>query len=129
MKIPNKQLIRLWLFVPILLTVLVWSSGCADVSHHQKLLTGWSHDFSPQLDKAIVNDYEAFIQGLPPKERMLVHKYNIEPLINNKGEHAIRFEIGIDGIFDGTWWDYMLIYNKDNKRIKVIKYANGKYSL
>ena len=97
-------------------------AGCAT---HPDPLAGWDVNYGGKLDNAIVEDYEAFVQQLPPKERKLVHEYNILQYKNGTDEHAVRIEIGING----TFWDYVLIYDNENKRIKTKKYARGEYSL
>ena len=103
--------------------------GCVGPSSkHPDPLAGWKYMYLGQLDKVIVEDYEAFIRTLPPEERIQVDKYSIGPYEDGKGNHAVKFQIGKSGIFHGTFWDYVLFYDKDNKRVKVVKYADGKYS-
>jgi hypothetical protein len=128
MKIPNKQLIRLWLFVPILLTVLVWSSGCAMFARqHPDPLAGWHIFDSRNLNKAISHDCHDYIDKLSLKERKgLLPVFYFE---DGTGRHAVAIEIAIDGIWEGTAWRHVLIYDNENKRIKVIKYKKGHYSL
>ena len=84
-----------------------------------------------QLDNAIVQDYKAFIRTLPKSERVQVEsivsgEYYISEYEDGKGDHAIRFDVGIDGIFVNRIWYYVLIYNKENKRVKVIRYPGEK---
>ena len=43
---------------------------------------------------------------------------------NETGQHAVQIRIGING----TSWEHILIYDKDNKRIKAIKYISGRYA-
>jgi hypothetical protein len=115
------------LTIPCVLFALIMA-GCAGLSHHSDPLAGWKYMYLGQLDQAIVQDYEAFIETLPPDERIQLDKYSIGPYEDENGNHAVKFEIGKSGIFHGTFWDYVLFYNKDNKRIKVVKYAAGKYA-
>jgi hypothetical protein len=128
MKTSNKQSIRFWLFVPILLTALVWSSGCTLFPHHHPdPLAGWKCMYTGELDKTISDDYHAYIDKLSPKERN-----GLRPVFyfeDGNGQFAVAIKIGIDGIFEGTYWRHVLIYDKENKRIKVIKYKDGHYSL
>jgi mRNA-degrading endonuclease RelE of RelBE toxin-antitoxin system len=115
------------LIFSFLLVAIVWTAGCA--TKKPDPLAGWKYMYLGQLDPAIVEDYEAFVQKLPQEDRIQVDKYSFERYADGAGNHAVRFRIGKDGIFYGTWWDYVLIYNKENKRTKVIKYADGKYGL
>ena len=109
----------------VLVAVLLLAAGCAT---HSDPLAGWKFMYLGQLDRPIVEDYEAFIQTLPPKERIQVDKYSVDRYEDGRGGHAVRFRIGKDGIVNGTWWYYVLIYSNENKRVKVMNYADGKYS-
>jgi hypothetical protein len=89
-------------------------------SHTNPIATGWQWDFKPE-PKAIETDSQDFIQRLPPKERPYAswgHYYK-----DGTGQHAIEIQIALDG----TDWVYVLIYDKDNKRVKVYKYVAGNY--
>lgn len=122
MKTPIKNPIKLfWLIFPALLAAIVLAVGCAGLVHHPDPLAGWKYDFSHQPIPAIESDYQDYIQKLPPEERK-----NIGPIhtyVNGAGQHAVRITIPING----TSWQHVLIYNKDNKRIKTIKYSSGGY--
>ena len=65
---------RFWLTGLVLSATLVWTVGCADLFPHPDPLAGWhlrnSQD-PKMLDKAIVSDYQSYIEKLPPKERKL----------------------------------------------------------
>jgi hypothetical protein len=128
MKTSNKQSLRFWLIIPILLTALVWGTGCTMFAHHHAdPMAGWKEVYTSNPDKVISDDYHAYIDKLSPKERNgLMPTLYFE---NGNGQHAVAIEIGIDGIWEGTYWRHVLIYDKENKRIKVIKYKDGHYSL
>jgi hypothetical protein len=100
----------------ILLAACVWVVGCATPNP----LAGWKVYFH-EPDQTITNDYQDYIQKLPPEER----KYagGIQYFEDGTGQHAVKIEIGLNG----TWWQHVLIYDKNDKRIKVIKYASGGY--
>ena len=73
-------------------------------------------------NKAIIDDYKDYIQKLSPEERR-----NLGPTFfyeDGTGQHAIDIAIGVNG----RWWRHILIYDKDSKRIKTIKYATGYYA-
>jgi hypothetical protein len=110
---------HVWLIFPILLATLVWTAGCAT----QKLdpLAGWKLCFSQDpkdLGPAIMADYQDYLQKLSPKDRGHIGGFNT--FEDGTGQHAISIEIFITG---STSWRYALIYNKENKRINVIKYG------
>jgi hypothetical protein len=104
----------------ILLVALV--GGCA--GFHTKTpdpLAGWKGDFNEQPNQVIVTDYQNYIQKLSPEERKFSRISDW--LEDGKGQHAIKIEIALNG----TWWEHVLIYDKENKRIKTIKYSSGGY--
>jgi hypothetical protein len=72
-------------------------------------------------NKAITDDYHLYIQKLSLKSGDFVG--NVDFLENGAGQHAVDIKIGVSG----TWWEHVLIYNKDNKRVQEIKYRNGGY--
>jgi len=88
-------------------------------------LAGWklcqSQD-PKDLDQAIRDDYQDYIQKLSPKERKFA-EYNND-FEDGMGQHAVEIIIGING----RYWRHILIYDKDNKRIRTIKYATGYYA-
>ena len=85
---------------------------------------GWHFCFSQdpnKLDKAIAANYQDYIQKLPSEERNYVGTIHL--FEDGAGRHAVKIEIGLNG----TWWEHVLIYDKNNKRIKTIKYSSGGY--
>lgn len=125
MKTPIKNSIkRFWLIVPILFTTLALVAGCAGLVHHSDPLAGWKPLFGREyekLDEAIMDDYQDYIRKLPPDE-----KSKVGPIFlfeDGTGQHAVRITLGLNG----TVWENVLIYDKDNRRIKTIKYASGNY--
>jgi hypothetical protein len=116
----------------LLLTMLVLTAGCAwpwvfftgkgpqhpDPLEEWKLC--WSQD-SNKLNKAIVDDYQDYIQKLPAEEKKFIGP--IQFFEDGTGQHAVRIEIALKGID----WAHVLIYDKENKRMRVIKYAAGRY--
>jgi len=69
-----------------------------------------------------MDDYQDYIQKLSFEERRSIGVIHF--LEDGTGQHAVRFEIALNG----TDWAHILIYDRENKRIKVIKYASGRYS-
>src|ERR1019366_5234874 len=87
-------------------------------------LAGFHFSSLGNLDsnKAITDDYKDYVQKLSPEEKKYMGPH--EFFEDATGQHAIRMETDING--DQAWY-HILIYDKDNKRIKVIKYYRGKY--
>lgn len=105
----------------MLATMLLLGFGCKTQKTTDPLAR-WQLDFGSQPDQAIEQDYQEYIQTLSPEERKFAragHYYK-----DGTGQHALVAEIALNG----TWWNHVLIYGKDNKRIKVIKYSIGHYA-
>lgn len=107
------------LILPTVLAILVWTVGCAGLVHHPDPLVGWQIDFNEQPNQAVVNDYQNYIKQLPPQERQLATVD--EWLKDGTGQHAIKITIGLNH----KNWRHILIYDKNNRRIKTIKYISG----
>ena len=116
------KLLTTWLTPLILFMGFLWTTGCATQTRNP--LEGWH--FCPsqdpgKLDKAIQDDYQNYIQTLPAKEKSSVGTIHL--FEDGNGQHAVQIEIGLNG----TWWEHVLIYDKNNQRIKKIKYSSGHY--
>ncbi len=110
----------------ILLAALVWTAGCIPFVHHSDPLAGWKVLFSQdsnKLDKAIRDDYQDYIQKMSPKQRN--HVGPIQLFEDGTGQHAVKFEVFENNT--NASWQHVLIYDKENKRIKVIKYGYTRY--
>ena len=95
--------------------------GCSSSKPIPEPLAGW-HTASKNPDQLIVNDYQNYIHTLSTEEQKFAG--TILVFEDGTGQYAVRIEIGLSG----TWWQHVLIYDKDDKRIKVIKYADGHYA-
>jgi hypothetical protein len=104
-----------------LLAAFVLVGGCAKPKPAPDPLVGWQGDFNEQPNQTIVSDYQDYIQKLPPTEKP--YSGVNDWLKDGTGQHAIVIEVALNG----TWWNHVLIYNKDDKRIKTIKYSPGHY--
>ncbi len=99
--------------------------GCAPTRNPLEGWKGWGADTGYHLDKAITDDYQSYIKTLPTRESAIAEaKFSQMFFEDGTGQHAVEISIPLDG----TWWKYVLIYDKNNKRTKVIKYASGKYA-
>jgi hypothetical protein len=95
-------------------------AGCSSKPTPDPLVV-W-HAASKNPVQTIVNDYESYIRQLSPAEK----KY-MGPIMvfeDGTGQYAVRIETDIGG---KDCWYHILFYDKDSKRIKVIKYFYGRY--
>jgi hypothetical protein len=111
--------------VCFLLAMFLCGFGCSSPKPTPDPLAGWQLDFSPPGpgDKIIEKDYQDYIQKLPAKD-----KNYVGPIFYYKdgtGQHAVGMEIFVKG--ENASWHYLLIYDKENKRIKAIRYGYGSY--
>jgi hypothetical protein len=107
-------------FALILLSASIFGiAGCAAWRSDPLAGGSWKMDFAP-TDPAIEKDYQDFIQT-EGKGRSQATGY----FKDGTGQHAVSIEIFIKG--ENASWQYVLIYDKENKRIKVIKYGYRRY--
>jgi uncharacterized protein YceK len=72
------------------------------------------------LDQAIKEDYKNYLTNSEPG----YFESDTSFFEDNTGQHAVRTQVGRNGYYR----IYIFIYDKNNTRIKVIKYANGGYA-
>src|SRR5258706_11290623 len=108
---------------PLIIIIASLAAGCSAPQHTPNPLTGWKHSQRARLDKAIVEDYQAYIQRLRPEERNAVDPDHVEALEDGLGGHAVRIEAALNG----TFWEHALIYNRANNRVRTVKYVGGHY--
>lgn len=111
-------------FVLALCMMILSGCSCSAPKPQPDPLAGF-HAYSLQhLDdnKVITADYKAYIKTLSPDEQKYAGPINFYE--DGNGQYAVEIRIGLDG----TDWSHILIYDKDNKRIKTIKYAAGHYA-
>jgi hypothetical protein len=120
MKARIKFLINIFCFTLALPAMLFSGCSCSAPKPTPDPLAGF-HAASKNPDQSIVDDYQNYIQTLSPEERKYarVSGYNED----GTGQHAAIIEIDLNG----TAWNHVLIYDKDNKRIKVVKYVAFHY--
>jgi hypothetical protein len=126
MKTPFKNPINN--FAPVflmLIGMLLLGFGCNTSKPTLDPLAGWKimHGKNAEdLDKILAGDYQSYIQNLQPNEKNYVGStFFFE---DETGRHAVTFEVDKYG---KDVWNYYLFYDKDNKRIKVIKSYRGRY--
>lgn len=123
MKKSIKNLIKHLLFVVLAcLPMFILAAGCATKPHSDPL-AGWNFSSLSNLysNKAVSEDYQDYLKKLSSNEKDFVGA--VDFFEDGTGQHAVGIKVGAGG----TWWEHILIYDKDNKRIKVIKYRNGGY--
>jgi hypothetical protein len=111
------------LIFPLLLAAIVWTNGCA--TQKPDPLAGFHVSSLGNLDsnKAINDDYHAYINQLSPKEtKYMGPTFYYE---DGTGQHAVRIETDINGT---DCWYHILFYDKENRRTKVAKYFYGHYT-
>jgi hypothetical protein len=72
----------------------------------------------PDSYKAIDEDSKNYIQKLSPEERDGAGR---EYFIDDSGQHAVK----ITYTLNDRNWVHVLIYDKNNHRIKAVKYVSG----
>jgi hypothetical protein len=83
-------------------------------------LAGWKPYFH-EPDQKVTSDYQGYIQKLPPEERQFAGM--IQYYEDGMGHIAIEIQVPLNG----RCWEHILIYDKDNNRVKTIKYMSGHY--
>jgi hypothetical protein len=131
---PNTPFLRVRLGVVLIFFAgVLGSTGCRSwliktspeaISEQSNPLAGWSLCPSQDpdiLDKAVVNDYQSFIQRFKGINAIgPIHLFE-----DGKGKHAVGFEV-----FErdkNASWQYAITYDVANRRIAVVKYGYRKY--
>ena len=108
----------------LFLAVFVCGFGCTASKPTPDPLAGWQKDYTPDpSDQFIEKDYNDYIQTLSPEEKKYIGPYPATFFKDGTGQHAVKIEIGLNGV----WWEHVLIYDKNGKRVRTIKYASGGY--
>jgi hypothetical protein len=110
------------LIFPFLLAVIFCAVGCAAPKPTPDPLAGWKLTGFESANKPIEDDYKAYIEKLPTDEKNGLG--TIQFFEDETGQYAVRIEIALNG----ADWAHILIYDKNNKRNKVIKYVTGRYA-
>ena len=128
MKTPDKH--TGWLLAAIAglsFALLIGTNGCSSIyARDPDPLPGpgwklcWDQD-PKKLDKVIQDDYLDYISKLPGGQKNFARYLN--DFEDGTGRHAVKIQITLEG----KWVEHLLIYDKENKRIKVFKYSGGRY--
>jgi hypothetical protein len=120
-----------YLGVLFLAAVFLGAFGCATSKPTPGPLAGWTFrsfpgwDLNPNnknhLDKAIIEDYEKFISD----QHLDLFGGIAGFYEDGMGRHAVEFQAFPPG--ENATWNYVLIYDKENKRIRTIRYNHIRY--
>jgi hypothetical protein len=110
--------------VCFLLAIFLCGFGCSSSKPTPDPLAGFHASSLGNLDsnKAITDDYKDYIQKLSPEEKRYIGVYGFYE--DGTGQHAVKIEVDLGG---KDCWYHVLIYDKENKRVKAIKYFYGRY--
>jgi hypothetical protein len=84
--------------------------------------TGISDDVQKFVNRLPVDDVPDYCGGGTRRWCYWIEDMNFYE--DGTGQHAVAFQIP----HDGTWWGYVLIYDKNNKRVKAARYVQGHYA-
>jgi hypothetical protein len=113
------NIIRVTSYILLLASVLASGCSCSATKPTPDPLAGWQIDFKTDPSPAVQKDYQDYIQKLSPEDR---YTATVDGwLKDDTGQHAVKIRTGTHG----PDWEHILIYDKDDKRIKVIKYMSG----
>jgi hypothetical protein len=115
-------------FAPVILmliAMLLLGFGCNTSKPTPDPLAGFhvAVFFTPDSNKSITDDYKNYIQTLPAGQKGFIGTTDFYE--DGNGQHAVSIQI-----FEGNKnasWQHVLFYNKDDKRIKTIRYGYVKY--
>ena len=108
----------------VLMAIIFLSAGCGTTKPAPNPLESWKRSWSQDpndLSKTIRDDYQDYIQHLPPEERKFVGSINLYE--DGSGRHVVNIEINLNG----TRWEHLLIYDRSNKRTTSTKSVGGHY--
>jgi hypothetical protein len=109
--------------IVLALCAAVVSGSRCSISKAPDPLAGFYVDalHGPDSNNTIATDYKTYIQKLSPEEKKYVGPITL--YTNKNSEHVVVVEVDLNG----TAWYHALFYDKNDKRIKVIKYVGYHY--
>jgi hypothetical protein len=105
--------------------IIFLAGGCGTPKRAPNPLEGWKlmHRDPNKLAPAIWDDYQDYVQKLPVAERHVATEFNPDFLEDGTGRHALRLSIPLSG----TWWEHVLLYDQNNRRVQATKRITGHY--
>ena len=104
------------------LAAFVCGFGCTVSRPTPDPLNGF-HQSHKVLNPSIVSDYQHYVHNLSEEEKQNLGPSPFNFFEDDAGQHAVEITIGIKN----RVWRHVLIYDKDNKRVKAYKYVSGDY--
>jgi hypothetical protein len=108
----------------MLMTMFFLGFGCNTSKPAPDPLAGWHFYSRTKVSRSITDDYQDYIQKLPPEVRYYAKGSLISFFVDGVGQHAVKIEIPLNG----TYSEHVLIYDNNDKRIKVVVFSGGRYS-
>ncbi len=131
-----KTIVRWSSFTAVALALcvtIIFGCGCSSSKPVPDPLAGWTFKPFPgweippyryntnHLDKAVIDDYQKFIS-----DRRLNPFGAITGFYEDgTGRHAVDFQAFPPG--ENATWNYVLIYDKENRRARTIRYNHIEY--
>ncbi len=111
--------------VPLLVACL-GTAACTRVPHTDPLAE-WKRLGSitvAPVPEVIKQDARAYFQTMPAHDRReATNDYAVDCRTDGGGQYAVV----LYSPEDGEHWNYALIYDRDGRRLKVLKYSTGSY--
>lgn len=119
------------------LAAIICISGCVAPKQKSDPLAGWnpvgdiSYRVNPEgsflgsdpCSQTIIDDVKRFIHTFPPAQRG-AGAGPFQLYEDGTGQHAVGFEVFVGPY---TSYRYALFYNKEDKRVKVVKYGETRH--
>ena len=116
------------IFSTLAVIITVNCYGCASILLHINPLKDWTPVAmlaDASIPATIRQDAMTYIQQLPKSARNSAQmESNLEYWEDGAGQRAVV----LNSSCDGQRWQYALIYNRNNQRVKVLRYSVGGYS-
>lgn len=116
------------LIIALLASCLLGMVGCTLTPHSDPMknwkgLGTFSNTVVPEIIK---QDAQAYFQTLPKVEKdSSEDDHEVTYWEDGTGQHAVI----LHAPHDGEHWHHALIYDRGNRRIKVLKYSTGSYGI
>jgi hypothetical protein len=105
--------------------MVIFGCQCSTPRPEPDPLIGFHVSSLGNLDSniSITDDYKDYLQKLPAEQKGYIG--TIFFYENESGEHAVNIQIFEE--YKNASWQHVLLYDKNNKRIKVTRYGHVKY--
>jgi hypothetical protein len=106
----------------VFISLFTFGCGCNTSKPASDPLAGWKMELLEEPNSILKKDRDDFVENLSPKGKKITGPSWY--YTDGKGQHAVTVEVFVGGTAS---WSYILIYNKEGQRVKVIKYHYTKY--